>query len=158
VLLSFSLRASQDMQKYTFEPIPEGTIVLFRESERDPYWCQVCGEKYKSACSALAHGRKLHSQDERTKVTTVTGQKPVSSEAKLSWRQAYLEGYRRKQQVRVTADRSCHYDHVERLRAEATVLLARAGSHYPAASWPLMAAHARVFVRSVLFPHTASML
>jgi hypothetical protein len=89
------------MQKYTFEPIPEGMVLLFRETDEDPYWCQICEKQIKSKTAALAHGRKTH-KDTGDNVKTVTGQKPVCQEAKLARRQAYLKDYYRlnvKQQV-----------------------------------------------------------
>jgi hypothetical protein len=79
------------MQSYIYEPIPENTVLLFRETDQDPYCCQVCGKQYMDKGSAAHHGKTKHNQDKRKKVTTVTGQKPVSKEAKLEWRRESLK-------------------------------------------------------------------
>lgn len=72
------------MQCYTFEPIPKGMVVLFRETEEDPYWCQHCGRSFWARSTALRHG-KSHIR-EKGVVKTITSQKPISSATKQEHR------------------------------------------------------------------------
>jgi hypothetical protein len=53
---------------------------------------------------AMYHGKTKHNLDKTKKVKTVTGQKPVSQEAKLEWRREYLKKQKLIRKVRFAVD------------------------------------------------------
>ena len=73
------------MQVYPFGDLPPGTVLLYRETSSDPFYCQVpgCGRVLKHSNGAKKHGaahRRDRGLDPCTGVKLHTGIRPATRE------------------------------------------------------------------------------
>lgn len=85
----------QHYHQYYPGAVPDKTVLMYRHTGSDPYYCQVagCGKSLGNKKLALEHGRRhcrlLSPNPEEWRVVTRTGPRPLVREEMQEYRRVY---------------------------------------------------------------------